>query len=79
MPEIVSRDIEGLRGYDILRRSLGDEIEFTTIIWFEDEKCIEGFVGLDSTIAHIPDSARKVLSRWDERAVHVEQIERVSI
>ncbi|WP_438726510.1 hypothetical protein ACR9YC_08905 [Parasphingorhabdus sp. DH2-15] len=74
IPSIEARGISGLLSIDILRRVDGnadlDEVEFSTIFWFASESDIVGFVGDDMTIANIPDIARKLLSRWDERAVH---------
>ena len=73
---IEARRIAGFRQIDILRRETGDEVEFSTIMWFDDLAAIQAFVGPDQEVAHVPDSARAVLSRYDERAVHYEVLER---
>ncbi|MDP8995078.1 MAG: antibiotic biosynthesis monooxygenase, partial [Pseudomonadota bacterium] len=68
--------IPGFRHIDMMRRSLGDEIEFATIMWFDDLNAVEHFVGEDAEVAHVPASARAVLARFDERAVHYQVLER---
>jgi hypothetical protein len=59
-----------------MKRDLGDEIEFQTIMWFESLEAIVAFVGEDSTVSHVPAAARAVLSRFDERAAHFRVIDR---
>ena len=76
IPGIEARAIPGFHRIDVLRRPLGDEIEFATIMWFDDLNAIKGFVGEDAEVAHVPPSARAVLARFDERAVHYEVLER---
>ncbi len=73
---IEARRIAGFRQIDILRRETGDETEFSTIMWFDDLAAIQAFVGPDHEVAHVPDAARAVLSRFDERAVHYEVLDR---
>ncbi|MEM8770626.1 MAG: antibiotic biosynthesis monooxygenase [Pseudomonadota bacterium] len=70
MPGIVERNIDGLQRFELMRRELEDEIEFCTIMWFDSEDAVKRFVGEDYTIAHVPDVARAVLKRFDERSVH---------
>ncbi len=76
LPDIEARDIAGLLNIDVLRRDVGDEVEFTTLMLFDSEAAIRRFVGDDVTVAHVPDSARAVLARFDARAVHREVIDR---
>ena len=76
VPGIEARGMAGFGGIDIMRRDLGDEIEFQTLMWFDDESCIRAFVGDDVTVSHVPAAARAILSRFDERAVHFEVLDR---
>lgn len=76
IPGIEARAIPGFRHIDMMRRSIGEEVEFATIMWFDDLGAIETFVGQDVEAAHVPASARAVLDRFDERAVHYEVFDR---
>ena len=75
MPGIEARRIPGFLKYQMMRRDLGDEIEFATLIWFDSLDAIKKFVGDDAGKAHMPAAAQAVLKRWDERVAHYEIIE----
>jgi len=70
IPAIAARQIVGYRGAHVLRRPLDDEVEFTTIIWFDSIEDVRDFMGEDYEVAHVPPRARAVLVRFDERAQH---------
>jgi len=36
---------------------------------------VKDFMGEDYEVAHVPDIAQAVLSRWDERCIHYEAFE----
>lgn len=76
IPGIEARAIPGFRSIDMMRRDLGEEVEFATIMWFDDLAAVKAFVGEDHEIAHVPETARAVLSRFDERAVHYDVFDR---
>lgn len=76
IPAIEERAIPGFRHIDLLRRDLGSEIEFMTLMWFDDAQSITAFAGSDSSVSHVPDRARAVLARFDERAAHFEVLDR---
>ena len=63
---------KGFRGSFLFRRRLGDEVEFVTTILWDSLDDIRAMAGEDYEIAVIPDERRRVLSRWDARAVHYE-------
>jgi len=42
---IRSRQIDGYRGIDLLRRDLGEEVEFVTIMWFDSIEAVRGSRG----------------------------------
>jgi hypothetical protein len=76
IPGIEARGIAGFRHIDLMRRDLPDDVEFATIMWFDDVDAVKAFVGPDFEVAHVPASARAVLSRFDERALHYEVFDR---
>jgi len=76
IPGIEARHIPGFRQIDLMRRELGDEVEFQTLMWFDSLDAIKAFVGEDYGVSHVPDAARAVLKRFDERAAHYEVIDR---
>ena len=71
-PEIRSKNIKGHKGEQLLRRELENEVEFTTIIWFENIEAVKDFVGEDYETVYVPDKARAVLSHFDQRTTHSE-------
>jgi heme-degrading monooxygenase HmoA len=72
LPGIAAMGISGFRGVHLLRRDLEDEVEFTTLIWFDSIDSVRDFMGDDCSVAHVPPNAQAVLSRWDDRADHHE-------
>lgn len=75
---IAGRRIEGFRGIDLLRRELGEEVEFVTVMWFDSMHAVRAFAGVDFEAAVVPPAARKLLSRFDGRSVHYEVRQRRS-
>jgi len=69
---IQDRHIPGFKGIQLLRREAGDEVEFVTIMRFDLLDAVREFAGEDYEIAVVPDEARAVLSRFDERSLHYE-------
>jgi antibiotic biosynthesis monooxygenase (ABM) superfamily enzyme len=76
IPGIEARNIPGFRHIDLMRRDLGGEVEFQTLMWFDSLDSIKAFMGEDYAISHVPPQARAVLQRFDERAAHFEVIDR---
>ena len=74
-PTIASKNVSGYRGIQLLRRQLNDEVEFITIMQFDSLKAVKQFAGEDYEKSYVPDKARKVLSRHDERSQHCEMKE----
>ena len=70
LPEIASRNLPGYHGAHLLRRPVADEVEFTTIMWFDSIEAVRGFMGDEYEVAHVPAKARAVLARFDERSQH---------
>jgi heme-degrading monooxygenase HmoA len=76
IPGIEAREIEGFRHIDLMRRDIGEEIEFATLMWFDSMDSVKAFVGEDYEVAHVPERARAVLLRFDERVGHFEVLDR---
>lgn len=58
-----------------MRRDLGDEVEFATLMWFDSLDDVRAFVGKDYEVAHVPAAAQRVLKRFDPRSAHYEIID----
>ena len=69
---IQNRKIRGFNGIQLLRREVGQEIEFVTIMLFNSLDSIREFAGEDYEVAVVPEKARAVLSRYDERSQNYE-------
>jgi len=76
IPGIEARRIPGFLHIDLMKRDLGHEIEFQTLMWFDSLDAIKDFMGEDYGVSHVPAAAQEVLKRFDERAAHYEVIDR---
>lgn len=72
IPGIEQKKIKGYKRIQVLRRELAEETEFTTIMWFESIQSVIDFVGEEYETVYVPEKARKVLSRFDNKSVHSE-------
>ena len=64
--------IEGFRRMHILCRILGEEVEFTTIMWFDSINSIRVYAVDNYETAVVPSEAKVLLSRFDSHAQHYE-------
>ena len=71
-PGIQNRQIEGYRGIQLLRRSLGAEEEFISVMRFDSLDAVRAFTGEDYEVSYVPPKARALLSRFDPRSQHYE-------
>jgi len=69
---IQNRGIKGFKSIQLLRRELGDETEFVTIMRFDNLDAVREFAGEDYEARVVPDMARAVLKRFDQRSQHYE-------
>ena len=77
-PSIAEKNVSGYRGIQLFRRLSDDgEVEFVTIMWFDSWEAVEQFAGEDHERAYVPQKAREVLARFDERSQHYEIKERL--
>jgi len=66
--------ITGFSGASVLRRTVGNEVEFTTITRFESVQAIKQFAGEDYEAAHVAPRARELLARFEPRCVHFDLV-----
>lgn len=71
-PTIASKNVSGYRGIQLLRRKFINEVEFITIMRFDSLGAVKLFAGEDYEKSYVPDKARKVLLRHDDRSQHYE-------
>ena len=72
---IEAMEIAGLRRFEMMRRAHADEVEFVTIMEFDDIDAVKAFVGEDYEASYVPEAARKVLKRFDQRSQHYDLLE----
>lgn len=72
LPHIAGLGLAGYRGAYLMRRDVGGEVEFATITMFDSLDDVRVLTGEDYEQAYVPDDARAVLSRFDERSAHYE-------
>ena len=77
-PSIEKKNVKGYRKISLLKRILENEIEFITIMLFDNLEAVKEFVGEDYERSYVPESARKVLLRHDEKSQHYEIINEIS-
>ena len=72
LPAIFDRSIPGLVGAHLMRADIveNEEVEFTTIMWFESLDSVKNFMGKDYQLSHVPEDAQAVLKRFDAQAKH---------
>lgn len=63
-------DVPGFVEARLLRRTVGDEVEFVSVTLFEDLDAVRAFAGALYETAVVADAARTVLSRFDESVAH---------
>ena len=71
-PGIFAEGVEGLLRIELFRSNLDDEVEFMTIMWFASWEAVKAFAGEDYGRAYVPERARALLARFDERSQHYE-------
>jgi heme-degrading monooxygenase HmoA len=69
---ILNRQISGFKGIQLLRRQVEDETEFITLMTFDSLESVREFAGQEYEQAVVPEKARALLSRFDQRSKHYE-------
>ncbi|HEX3819973.1 MAG TPA: antibiotic biosynthesis monooxygenase [Candidatus Sulfotelmatobacter sp.] len=62
--------VKGFKGSYLLRRNLGSEVEFITMILWDSLEAIRAVAGADYETAVIPEDRREYLSWFDSKAAH---------
>jgi antibiotic biosynthesis monooxygenase (ABM) superfamily enzyme len=75
-PGIMARSIPGLTRLDVLRQETGDEVEFITMMQFDDWSAVEAFAGPEKSGSVVPQAARELLTRYDAHSQHYETVGR---
>lgn len=75
-PAIESKNLGGLRSIELFRRECRGEVEFITVMTFDSLQDVKKFQGKAYEKSYVPESARKLLKRWDEEAAHYEAVEK---
>ncbi|MFX1571073.1 MAG: antibiotic biosynthesis monooxygenase [Promethearchaeota archaeon] len=73
-PSIEKRNIKGYRKISLLRCPLENEVEFITIMIFDNLSAVKEFAGEDYENSYVPQEAKKVLLRHDNLSQHYEII-----
>lgn len=66
--------VAGYLGATLLRRDAGDDVEFVTLTRFESLDAVRAFAGEEYERAVVPEGARALLCRFDERSAHYETL-----
>lgn len=66
--------VKGFRHSYLLRRDLGDEVEFITVMFWDSIEAITAIAGPAYETSIIPEERRKYLSHHDEKAAHYEVV-----
>jgi hypothetical protein len=73
-PSIENRNIKGYRKISLLKRSLQNEVEFITIMIFDNLNAVKKFAGEEYKKSYVPRKAQDVLLRHDKFSQHYEII-----
>src|SRR5215471_16835269 len=68
--------IRGFQGSYLLRRNVGQEVEFVTILLWDSIEGIKALAGPEYETAVIPEERKKYLQRFDAKAAHFQVVEK---
>jgi heme-degrading monooxygenase HmoA len=66
--------VPGYKGSYFLRRDLGVEVEFVTIILWESLEALKAFAGENYEVSIVPEERKQYLAKHEEKAAHYEVI-----
>lgn len=75
LPGIAEKQIPGYRGAHVLRKDGDQEVEFVTMMWLDSLESVKAFMGEDYEVAYVPEAARAVLARFEERSAHYDVVQ----
>jgi hypothetical protein len=73
-PSIENKNVKGYRKISLLKRSLQNEVEFITIMLFDNLSAVKEFAGEEYEKSYVPQKAQEVLLRHDKFSQHYEII-----
>ena len=65
---------KGYRGSYLLRRAVGGEVEFVTIMLWDSVDAIRAVAGPDYENAVVPEERRKYLAHYEPKSAHYEVV-----
>lgn len=71
-PSIEGKKINGFRKINLLKRAVDEEVEFITLMYFDDLQAVIDFAGKEYEKAFVPIEAQNILSRYDHYSEHYE-------
>ena len=74
-PVIAAKKVAGYRRIQLLRRPLGAEIEFITMMTFDSMNDVKAFAGDDYETAFVLPEADALLKRYDAKSQHYHLLE----
>ncbi len=77
-PGVEQKKIKGYRRMSLLKRPLKDEVEFVTIMIFDDLAAVKEFAGDNYEASYVPQKARQILKRHDEFSQHYEVVTEIN-
>jgi heme-degrading monooxygenase HmoA len=66
--------VKGFAASHLLRRTVGDEVEFITIILWDSLDAVRAVAGPNYETAVIPEERKQFLKRYDAKATHYEVV-----
>jgi heme-degrading monooxygenase HmoA len=66
--------VKGFVGSYLLRRAVGEEVEFVTVILWDSLEDVQAVAGPDYETAVIPEERKRYLKRFDARAAHYQVV-----
>ena len=70
---VLPKVTQGLDGYvstNLLRREIGENVEFTTVFWFESLDAVKNFAGPNFEQAVVPEQVKALMSDYEETVHH---------
>jgi len=66
----VTNGVSGFKGVNLLRKDHVDEVEFTTVFWFDSIESVIQFAGENYSQAVIPEEIKSLMLRYDDVVQH---------
>lgn len=73
-PSIENKRVKGYKKISLLKRIKEDEVEFITIMLFDNIDSVKEFSGNDYEKSYVPPKVRQVLLRHDQSSQHYDII-----